>query len=98
MPYLRKCSQLCAGQVSDLTAVLSCKDNGIRDRRRLNASAERENPAREEVRRAFDPDRQLGGGGLPIPRWNWEEECSTDRYIIMLRCSIFRTENEIFSG
>jgi hypothetical protein len=63
----------------------------------LDASAERESPAREEVRRAFDPDRQLGGGGLPIPRWNWEEECSIDSYIIMLQCSIFKIESEIFS-
>jgi Aminoacyl-tRNA editing domain len=70
MPHLRKCSQLCAGQVSDLTAVLSCKDNGIRDRRRLNASAERENPAREEVRRASETDWQPGGGGVTSPTKN----------------------------
>ncbi|RVJ85155.1 hypothetical protein [Sinorhizobium medicae] len=66
--------------------------------RRHDASLERESPAREEVRRASDPDRQLGGGGLPIPRWNWEEECSIDNQIIMLRCSIFKAGNGFFSS
>ncbi|MBL3684911.1 hypothetical protein F2981_24800 (plasmid) [Sinorhizobium meliloti] len=35
--------------------------------------------------------------GCRCPRWNWEEECSIDSYIIMLQCSIFKTESEIFS-
>ncbi|WP_162137868.1 hypothetical protein [Sinorhizobium fredii] len=45
----------------------------------MNFVGKREGPAREEVRRAFDPDRQLGGGGLPIPRQSWEAECSIDK-------------------
>ncbi|MDX0440126.1 hypothetical protein GOC53_07785 [Sinorhizobium medicae] len=33
---------------------------------------------------------------MPIPRWNWEEECSIDNQIIMLRCSIFKPGNGFF--
>jgi hypothetical protein len=33
------------------------------------------NPTGEEIRRAFKPDRQLGGGVLPIQiERRWEEE------------------------
>jgi hypothetical protein len=46
-----------------------------------------ENPAREEERRVFNTDQQLGGGGVVGPtEERWEEECVFDDLTIQDAC------------